>query len=166
MHFLSERSIRLHREYLKDIKLKISVFEKSYPILSGVNIEDIPRVKILPFERELFFRLKCEELLHEVYFSSFDMCRKRCDKISREYGSEANFLYNIIRESEGKTGYIVIYLDGDKPRYYIGNDYRALLKIKPILVVDLMEHSYFLDYAFDREKYLKNALNSLNLAKI
>ncbi len=166
MQFLSNRSLLMHKEYLKDIKLKINVFLKSYPEAVGVELQKIGSLKIMRSEREELFRLRCEELLHEVYFSSFGESEQRCDKIAREYGSEANLLYKLIRESEGKAGFIIIYEDRGIPRYYIGNEYKVLLKIKPILVVDLYEHAYIFDYGFDREKYLKYALNSLNLSKI
>ena len=166
MEFLSSRALKMHKEYLKDIKLKINVFLKSYPLAVGQDIKKIKSLRILPSERETLFRLRCEEYLHELYFSSFRACGERSEKIAREYGSEASFLYRLMRESDGRYGYIIIYTDKSKPKYYRGNEFNILLKIDPLLVVDLCEHAYFLDYGFDREKYLRYALNSLNLSKI
>ncbi len=166
MHFLSKRSIDMHKEYLKDIKLRISVFEKSYPDASGAKISDIKRLRLLRSERDELFRLRCEELLHEVYFSSFCECGGHSELIRKQYGSEASFLYKLMRECMEKSGFLVIYKRAGDASYYIGEKYDILENIMPLLAVDLCEHSYLLDYGFNKQGYLKYALNSLDLSKI
>ena len=36
----------------------------------------------------------------------------------------------------------------------------------PILAVDVCEHTYFMDYGFDKQRYLIQSLPYLNLAKL
>ncbi|MBQ8689201.1 MAG: hypothetical protein IJ515_02420 [Clostridia bacterium] len=169
MVFLSETSISLHKEYLRNLKLRLSIFEKTYPSLRGKSCYGISRLNMNKGEREEALKLKCEILAHEIYFDSFNQSSARCDSLSRQYVSEANFLYQLFRACEAEDAkFLFIYLNGrGEIKYCIENDLtRALTNFMPQLAFDLCEHAYFYDYGFDKSAYLKAALSCLNLSKI
>ena len=169
MIFLSEASVSAHKEYLRNLKFKLSIFEKSYPSLCGKDCRGISRLKIDRQEREAALRLKGEILAHELYFDSFGGTGIKSQSIASQYGSEASFLYELFCECEQAKGdFLLAYTDErGKIKHVIENDLpRVFMSCTPILAVDLCEHAYFDDYRFDRSAYVKAALSCLNLSKI
>ena len=73
MNFLSERNIEMHKEYLNTLLCRYKIFEKSYPELSGKDISQIYRTKIINSERDAAIKLLSEILAHKIYFSSFNV---------------------------------------------------------------------------------------------
>ncbi len=167
--FLSEVNIKKHQEYLKTQRLLYSVLEKSYPRLSGLDIQEINRLSISSDIKKEAIDGKINIRLHELFFSSFSEKRVRCPEVSRTYGSEANFLYEIEKMLSDKkeSGFLVIYIAKGDVGFYYGKRYLNLfLKAKPVLAIDLFEHAYYGDYGFDRKKYINTALSYLDLSKI
>ena len=103
---------------------------------------------------------------HESYFSSFTELAKPCPELKRHYSSEDAFCYEVLelaREYNG--GFIYIFSNG-RIRPTVKHSENApfvYVKEMPTLAIDLFEHSYFLDYGFEREKYLRAAIGHLNL---
>ena len=97
MEFLSVRNLEIHKEYYNDLKLKYSVFEKSYVELKGKSLNDIPRCRIRSEERKKAFLLRAEIDAHELFFSSFKNRNTVCPQINKEWGSLQNFLYTIFQ---------------------------------------------------------------------
>ena len=50
--FLSDMSIAQHKDYVRNMRLKYSILEKSIPNLAGKDISDIRRMRIPFSERE------------------------------------------------------------------------------------------------------------------
>lgn len=161
---ISEEALKMHGEYLRELRLKYSVLEKSYPELSGKSLFDISKARVRGREEAIL--LKSEIMLHELYFSSFGEGCRPSGVVRRCYGSEANFLYEMfLCAKECKDGFAVIYLRNGKLLFTAG-ECDLLLKIaNPILAVDLCEHAYFLDYGFDKNSYLRKLLPYLNISK-
>ena len=169
MKFISKENKKIHEEYLRDLKLKMSIFEKSYPELHNKSCREILRTKIAVTEREKAAELKAEICSHEMYFSSFEYSNTPSLHINKTWGSEANFLYEIMTDSDKAThGFIIVYIDPSyNVKYCISDDIlRQFLNFDPVLAIDICEHAYFYDYRFDRREYLKAALSQLNLSKI
>ena len=169
MNFISEENRKIHEKYLRELKLKMSIFEASYPQISGKGCREILRADFRRVERERAALLRAEIMAHEIFFTSFQLSSGRSIKVCKGWGSEANFLYRIMCDAkEYRDGFIFVYLDGlNNVKYNITNDIlRQFMIFNPILAVDICEHSYFLDYLFDRDEYIKNALSGLNLSKI
>ena len=170
MEFLSVQSIALHKKYLETLKLRLSVFESSYPLVAGVDLCGIANTRVRRGEKEEMIRLMSEIKAHEIYFSSFLKAGSILEKngiISKQFGSEAQFLYELMQYARDKCGFLMIYqnLRGDI-RAYAGEEYFRVLKQFDVkLAIDLCEHAYFSDYGFDKEKYLSKALSSLNLSR-
>ena len=66
MKFISDENKKMHEEYLRNLKLKMSIFEKSYPELHNKSSREILRTKIAVTEREEAARLKAEICAHEI----------------------------------------------------------------------------------------------------
>lgn len=170
MFFLSEDSVLKHKEYLKDLKLKYSVIEKSYPLVKGTDLKTLLSSRLPSNVRSEAAALKSKIILHELYFDSFSDKFFICDAARKYYGSEANFLYEIEREilKSEEYGFLLVFCDNKKRlRFEFSDDFCEILaNASPILSLDLWEHAYFSDFGFDRKRYVKLALSHLNLSKI
>lgn len=159
----------MHAEHLRTLKLQMSIFEKSYPELSGKSCREILRLPLKRTEREAAAALKADILAHELYFSSFSSPHQKSDCVRGAYGSEANFIYQLYRAAEGEDGFLFIKPDRrGTPIWQICHRSLEgyLSAATPILAVDLCEHAYFYDYGFDRLSYLKNALANIDLSHL
>ena len=165
--FLSEESELLHREYVAKEKLRYSVFLKSYNISPEVDFHDILKRKLPREDKEEIITLLSDIRSHDLFFSSFGERYSDSKKIRAEYGSVPNFFYSILCDSKkNKYGFLYILKDFGKINYCFSESGKSVfLNRKPILSVDLSEHAYFMDYRFEREEYLKNALSYLKLSK-
>ena len=163
MRFISERALSLHKEYVENERLRLSVIEKTYPELSGKCVKDILRSRC--GDKIEAARLKLDIMCHERYFSSFGKHYSQSEAVRRSYVSEATFLYELgrIAESAGEK-FIFIYADYKRVKVICGDEW-TLLKINgsPI-IIDLSEHSYFLDYGFEKGRYINNLLPYLDLS--
>ena len=168
MNFLSQTNLCIHKEYLRRLKLRFSIFEKSYPELVGKKASEILKLPLQKSERDSAFRLKCEILAHEVYFSSFENSQVASAVVKQQFGSEAELLYRLYEEGIDSDGFLLLYI-GQRGRieYYAGGDYFFVIeKCVPLLAVDLCEHAYFYDFLFDKRKYLQLALSNFALFRL
>ena len=141
--FLSEENIALHREYLASMRAR-----RKMGLSEGR-------------EREINEAI----LSHELYFSSFAKQRRPCERARRGFGSESAFCYELKSFALTKiSGFIYIYPLMRFP--YIGYSSRGADVYRARLCIDLFEHAYFLDYAFDLERYLCGALSHLDLSRL
>ncbi len=169
MDFVSQTTYELHREHLRQLRLQMSIFEKSYPEMVGKNCKEILKLPIKRPEREAAAALLADILAHELYFSSFSKTHAPSTAIRRAFGSEANFIYQLTRAAENSLGFAFVLLDryGTPALSVHTEPISAFLSSgTPILAVDLCEHAYFYDYFFDKAAYLRAALSHLDLSKI
>jgi superoxide dismutase len=155
----------MHTEYLKKLKLQYSVLEKSCPCIAGRDVSEIQRMRV-KYKDEIL-SLKAEISAHELFFASFGAKNQTSSLIKRTYGSEASFIYELY-EATRDVGNCFAFVNrtGGGVEFSLGEP-KEILKIKnPVLSIDLFEHSYFLDYGFEREEYIKNMLAHLNLNKV
>ena len=162
----SEENLALHREYVRKLRLKYSILETSLPEISGASVEDALRLRLTRVDRTDVMRLLPEIELHEIFFSSFSVDRyPHSELIVKRFGSVAAYLdmlYRIVRDVS--HGFLVIRQNGDC--FVVTEYYRAFIDGCPKLAIDMCEHAYFLDYGFDRERYLCSCLSRLDIEKI
>ena len=166
--FISEEAVELHKNYLKNLKLEYSIYEKSYPEIKTMSIPAIKSARYLRYKDEII-RLKVNLECHNLFFSSFGKEFQSSQVIKKAYGSETAFLYDICNEAKQweNGGFLIIGLSGRRIFKYVGRNLEDIfIKATPILSIDLCEHSYFLDYGFNKNAYLENAIKYLNLNKI
>lgn len=166
--FLSEDNIKRHLEQLRTYRLRLSILEKSLPELKGKDINEINR---LPLER----KAKEEALVlhwaiksHECFFDSFSEMPGRSEMIDKHYSSRDSFIYNLYTEGmKSGCGFLYVYVNRSVPKTLFLNEFdMSFLRIKPILTLDLFEHTYFLDYGFAKDRFLRSALSYLNTGKL
>lgn len=170
MQFISEANRQMHEDYLRRLKLEYSIYEKSYPGMLGKSLREIIKLR-LPNQTEIesAVKKKCEISAHELYFSSFGNSNSASPKVKREYGSEAEFLYETLQKCmSADGGFLLIYRDyRGRIATYAGSEYQSVfLNYTPLLALDLCEHAYFYDYLFDKQGYVKSALSHIALERI
>ena len=169
MDFISLTNYELHREHIRTLRLKMSIFEKSYPEMVGKSCREILKLPIKRSERETAAFLLADILAHEMYFESFSSPNLVSPRIRETYGSEANFIYLLSRTAEVGEGFLFVTTDRQgAPSFAVHRSPLTafLSQESPVLAVDLCEHAYFYDYFFDKPTYIKAALAHLDLSKI
>ena len=164
--FLSEESVALHKEYLRQKRLKYSILESCIPRLHGASVSDLFKLKLDKRDRADALELLPEIVLHDLYFSSFSEEKYPASPLVRElYGSEASFLSELYGLAKNRQfGFLAVYGASNAK---VVTDYADALRYHtPTLAVDLCEHAYFTDYGFDGERYLVAALSYLDLTKL
>ena len=159
---LSEDALNLHKEYLKKLKLKYSIFEKSIPEISGKSIREISKMRIM--ERDEILSLGRNIKSHELYFNSFDREFQSSEAVRQRFRTEASFLYELYEAAaKADSDFLLVTVNSKGALDYEPLSEKSFLKTEPLLAVDLCEHAYFLDFGFEKEEYLKKILYRLNL---
>ena len=169
MDFISQTNYELHREHLRQLKLRMSIFEKSYPEIVGKSCKEILKLPIKRPEREAAAALYADILAHELYFSSFAAANTASSAIRKAYGSEAGFIYQLTMAAGDSSGFLFVSTDRrGAPQISVYTDPLSvyLSDSTPTLALDLCEHAYFYDYFFDKAAYLRAALARLDLSNI
>lgn len=162
--FLSEENISLHREYYRKLKNKYSILEKSAPELKGITLDRIYDMRLPKSLKVDAIILKREIYLHEVFFDSFSRTYSFPKKVKSSFGSFQNLAFEAYMLAKNMNDGFLLLCEDAKGALLC--DSREIYKFKRvILALDMWEHSYFLDYKFDREKYIKNALAFWNVEK-
>jgi len=108
--------------------------------------------------------------LHEWYFENLGGDGKPTDKISSaladKYGSLDNFLKYFAACGMAARGWVVLAWDThDKAlKIYNGDAHNqgGVWGAIPLLVMDVYEHAYFIDFGSDRKTYIQEFLNHIN----
>ena len=167
--FLSRDSILAHIDYMKNLRHKYSIIEKSYPTLSGRDIFKLKGRELPRSVRDEAAELMREYLSHKLYFSSFSENLTPCEKIKKYYTSEDAFCYEVLSLARAfNGGFIYVFSDGgSSPRIlHSSKTPRVFEREAPTLALDLSEHAYFADYGFERDNYLKSAVARLDIGKL
>ena len=168
-NFLSDENIALHSEYQRNIRLKYSIFESSYPMLVGASMKDILHFRLSSRDKGEVTKLLAEMELHDVYFSSFGNERfPRSVNVADQYGSESAFLNELFRLAMSlRYGFVTVDMNGRNISLSTVCDCENIQRFhRPLLAIDVCEHAYFMDYGFDKERYLLNALPYLDITKL
>ena len=162
--FLSEEAIELHKEYLRTLKFRYSVMEKSFPEIKDANLDAISRMRHM--YKDEILALKSEIFCHELFFNSFGELYQSSSLVKENYRTESTFLYGIFDMCKSScAAFLIINKNKGCVNTALLKEPKEILKIpSPVLSLDLCEHSYFLDYGFDRERYLTNLLPYINLS--
>lgn len=167
--FLTEDNVRLHKEYLKNQRLKLSILEKSVPQIKSKTVSEISKMRIKPAVKSEAAFLISDILSHECYFRSFCVESARCKALRDYYSSEASFCYELFcYAKEWKQGFAYVMWNGSGRPVIKHSDKAplAFLTEQPLLALDLCEHAYFYDYGFDKDEYLRRAIAHLDLSRL
>ncbi|MFA6099496.1 MAG: superoxide dismutase [Patescibacteria group bacterium] len=108
--------------------------------------------------------------MHEWYFENLGGDGKLTDKMSAvladKYGSLENFLKYFAACGMAARGWVVLAWDThDKTLRIYNNDAHnqgGVWGALPLLVMDVYEHAYFIDFGSDRKAYIQEFLNHVN----
>ncbi len=168
--FLSEENIQIHKESVHRKKLKLSIIEKSVEGIKGANIRDILKQKLRTVDRDDALALLSDIRLHEIFFASFaNNTYSSSELVTGNYGNGAAFLNEVFRLAMSQDiGFVCVYRRGASIALErAGTDlHRLFLVSDPLLAIDVSEHAYFLDYGFDKERYLRSALPYLDISRL
>ena len=102
-------------------------------------------------------------ILHELYFSNLGGTKrepygKALELIERDFGSFEDFTYMFKNIGLSMRGWVVLSLSQfDRGLSIVGQDAHDVGGIyydKPILVMDVYEHAYMIDYGIDKSRYI------------
>lgn len=167
--FLSEENIKRHLEYLRTLRLRYSVLEKSLPELSGKNIIEIARLGISKKVKEEALELLWQIKSHELFFNSFCEAPSWPETIRRRNSSRERFAYDLLMDARGRDyGFLYVFSDRQEKLVTVYTDRfdGAFVKYEPRLCLDLYEHTYFTDYGFKKERFLRGALSYLDTGRL
>ena len=167
--FLSEENIRRHLSYLRSLRLKLSIIEKSVAGIKGKSQGEILSMSLSKAVKREIIPLLANINLHETYFSSFTAEPRPSELIKKYHGSESAFCYRMKEAARGSDhGFLYVFKDQrGRPDFGVLRDIDiSASEITPVLAVDLYEHAYFADYGYDYEGYLKGALSHLDFSKL
>jgi Fe-Mn family superoxide dismutase len=153
-----------HQGYVDGANSALELLEKS---------REGQEINIKGVSRDLSFNLN-GHLLHELFWKNmkpYTQDNKIPDNLqdilTEQFGSVENFkkeFFNAGKTVEG-SGWVALMKDDDNNLLITQIQNHNLLGIngfKPILVNDVWEHAYYLDYKNDRAKYLENWWNVVN----
>ena len=163
--FLTEENILIHKEYMRTLRLRHSIMEKSIPQIKGKDILELQRSHFSQTVRDDVIPNLREYIFHQIYFESFGGTATMPLRLKKLYSSAQAFLYDVyLLASKKNEGFILIFSDDRGEVRMMHSDDVKRLRSLPKLALDVSEHAYFLDYRFDKEKYLRSALSCLNIA--
>lgn len=110
-------------------------------------------------------------ILHELYFQNIGGSQKEPDKvlmgyIQRDFGSYDNWKMHFIATAKASRGWTVLAYDCRSDRFrnisLDAHDHGNISYSTPILILDVYEHAYFLQYATNKEEYIKNFMDNID----
>ncbi len=164
---LSERLIRSHHE--NNYTGAMKNLAKTRELLAAVT-KDTPGMQVAGLmERELTFRNSVA--LHELYFGNLGGSGvaggPAATRLAEQFGSLARWeeLFRAAGMSlAGGSGWAVVDLDlrtNELRTYWSGHHTQSLASGLPLLVLDMYEHSYALDYGAGAAKYVDAFLSNV-----
>jgi len=109
--------------------------------------------------------------LHELYFENIIGTKKTpsgsvISKIIKDFGTYDNWKRDLWNAGKSARGWVVTAYDpiDNKIRNYLSDahDQGAIWHAYPLLVLDVYEHAYMIDFGIDRDKYLNRFFENIN----
>ena len=169
---LSERLITSHHEnnYVGAVKNLNRVEQE----LAKINADTPPFLVVALHERELTFRNS--KTLHEAYFGNLGGNGKRTGAIesalATAYETSARWeqhMRAIATGLGGGSGWAILGLEldtGGLRTFWSGNHTQALATSVPLLVLDMYEHSYQMDFGAAAARYIDAFFANVNWEEV
>jgi len=110
-------------------------------------------------------------VLHELYFSNLNEEISQPDQefktvIERDFGSWGNYIEDMKSAAKCARGWAITaynYRDGKVRNFAIdGHNINVPVFMRPLLVLDVWEHAYTLDYGTDKAAYINTFFDNVN----
>ncbi|MFV0274931.1 MAG: Fe-Mn family superoxide dismutase [Bacilli bacterium] len=156
-------------------------FDNHYSLYLGyinkLNEVDM-NLKIPNFNNNFYRGTKLEEtysldsiILHELYFENMSNIKNNIGPKTKiiledKYKNYNDFVEDLKKCGMNSRGWAVLgYNNRDQSiRMYMLDEHNkgVVLNIIPILVLDVYEHAYYIDYEKDKNAYINNFINNIN----
>ena len=110
-------------------------------------------------------------ILHELYFENIggtspDPDRFVIDQIENDFNSFQEWQEDFVATAKASRGWAMLAFDQRSNRLrnisLDAHDLGNIAYSAPVLVLDMYEHAYFLQYADDKAKYINNFMKNIN----
>ncbi len=154
-----------HKSYVDGANIALELLEKGRKGEKGINIKAVMR--------DLSFHLN-GHLLHEIFWSNMraysqenPIPQELEDMLIANFGSVDSFKKEFMDAGKAveASGWVILFKDGSGNLLVSQVQNHNLLGITsftPVLVNDVWEHAYYLDYMNDRGAYLEKWWNVVN----
>ncbi len=115
-------------------------------------------------------------LLHELYFENLTSKKTQLSEcfikaINYSFGSFKNYISDLKASMKStRSGWVITAYNPitDKIENHIieFHDLYVAINIKPLLVADVWEHSYMIDYGIDKSSYIKAFLDNVDWSEV
>lgn len=161
-----EQHLRLYRGYVKKInelnnKLKKTIKQNSNPTFSEYRAINTS----IAFAHN-------GALLHELYFSNLSSkntkpSKELLSKINKDFGSYESYLGDLIASGKAaRSGWAISgynSINGKLQNFTVDeHDLHIPIGIKPILVMDMWEHAYMVDYGINKNSYIEAFIKNID----
>lgn len=170
---ISQKTIEIHwgklyQGYVKKWQEIIEKTEKADESVANATFSELRELEV-----EKTFTANAV-LLHEAYFDILGGDGKPTDKmmvaIAKDYGSFENWVGHFKALGLTSRGWVVLAYDFNEGRLrnYIADAHNlyGIWGAAPIVVLDVYEHAYFIDFGSDRKSYIETYFQNLNWQKI
>ncbi len=170
---ISEKTLTIHHDklYVGYVNKKNEIEEKLLPLMQGGDVASANQSysELRALLDGLTFSAN-GTYLHEWYFESLAGAGVPqgpfADALIARFGSMENFLKFFAAAGMAARGWAVLAWDTKSQalQVYIGDAHNqgGVWGAVPVLVMDVYEHAYFLDYGSDRKAYIESYLKQLN----
>lgn len=154
----------LYKGYVKKVNEIRRKLDDEFSSLPNPTFDDFRELKL-----EESFALNAVKL-HEAYFLTLGGDGSVPDEIrkllAKDFGSFENWQEKFYGIGLAARGWAVLYYDFNEKKFYNGlsdfHSHGAVWNTKPIVVLDVYEHAYFMDFGAKRQNYLDAYFNNLN----
>jgi|SRR3989344_4467413 len=170
---ISDKTIEIHwgklyQGYVKKWREIIDKSEKVDELLANATFSELRELEV-----EKTFTANAV-LLHEAYFDILGgdgkPTGKIIDQIAKDYGSFEQWMGHFKAMSLTSRGWAVLAYDFNEGRLrnYIADAHNlyGIWGAAPIVVLDMYEHAYFIDFGSDKKSYIEAYFKNLNWEKI
>jgi len=160
---LSEHHDVLYAGYVKKVNEIREKLNEVDPSLANATFSEIRELKL-----ELSFALNGVRL-HEWYFENMGGDGEPTEKIKKrieaDFGTFEKWQEEFVALGISARGWVILTEnDEGKLENYLcdWHSQGGIWGAKPLLVMDVYEHAYFIDYATNRKAYIESFLNNIN----
>jgi len=113
-------------------------------------------------------------ILHELYFENIGGNKEPdgqiLDILKRDFGSYKSWEEDFIATAKASRGWAILAYDQRSERYrnisLDAHDHGNIAYYAPILILDVYEHAYFLQYADNKAEYINKFMRNINWAEV
>ncbi len=166
--YMSKRTLEFHYG-----KHHAAYIKKTNELIAGTDLENatLETIVVSAYKNKntALFNQSAQALNHEIFWKSLRANVKMSNivktKIESDFGSYDKFVDEFTKSAMGQfgSGWTWLILDGNKMKIVSTSNAETPIVngFKPLLALDVWEHSYYLDYQNLRADYIKNFLTNI-----